>query len=215
MKHHGSATHDTAWLRRFYDMSAANYDLWMQHYDRWFFEDSRERLCARARGETLELAVGTGLNFAHYLHGVRLTGIDVSPAMLEVARRRARELGRDVKLRLGDAQNLELPDDRFDTVVATLFLSTVPDHRRAAAEAWRVLKPGGRLLLLDHVRSPERLVRWAERLVNPLMTRFAGVHLLRDPLDYLEAVGFRVERCARSKRGIIEDVVARKVSTTI
>jgi len=210
-----SATRDAAWLRRFYDRSAAEYDLWMRHYDRWFFGNGRSRLCSRADGPTLELAIGTGLNLPFYPVDVPLTGVDASPVMLEIAGRRARDLGREVDLRLGDAQALAFPDERFATVVATLFLSTVPDPRRAAAEAWRVLRPGGQLLLLDHVRSPVRPVRWAERLIGPLMASRTGVHLMRDPLDYLPEVGFRIDHTGRSRAGIIEEVVARKVSPAI
>lgn len=197
-------------LRRFYDKFAADYDVWMRHYDRWMLGDGRKRLCARAQGQTLEIAVGTGLNLPFYPSGVRLTGIDLSPAMLAIAAGRARELGREVELRLGDAHALDFPDNRFDTVVATLILSSVPDERCAAAEVWRVLKPGGRLLLLDHVRSPIAPVRWAERLLNPVMVRFARNHVLRDPLDYLGPSGFTIEHCARSKWGVVEEVVARK-----
>lgn len=199
-------------LRRFYDKSAPDYDLWMRHYDRRMLGDGRQRLCARAHGDSLEIAVGTGLNLAFYPPDVRLTGIDLSPAMLALAAERASDLGRDVDLRLGDAHALDFPDNRFDTVVATLFLSSVPNERCAARETWRILKPGGRLLLLDHVRSPVAPVRWAERLLNPVMVRYAGNHLLRDPLDYLGSVGFVIEHSARSKWGVVQEVVARKES---
>ena len=203
-----STERENDWLRRYYDRYAASYDGWMRLYDRVMLGDGR-RLCARARGRTLELAVGTGLNLPHYPRDVALIGIDLTPAMLDHAGRRARALGRDIALRTGDAQALDFPDDQFDTVVATLLLSSIPDDRRAA-EAWRVLKPGGRLLLLDHVRSPIAPVRWLQRLLDPLLARFTRVHLLRDPLDYLEAIGFTVERCSRSRCGVVEAVVARK-----
>jgi ubiquinone/menaquinone biosynthesis C-methylase UbiE len=97
-------------------------------------------------------------------------------------------------------------------VVCTLALCTIPDERRALVEAYRVLRPGGQLLLLEHVRSPVAPVRWVERLLDPLMVRLAGDHLLRDPLDHIEAVGFSIERCDHSKWGIIEEVVAHKGS---
>lgn len=210
MKPNTATARANAWLRRYYERYAASYDGWMRYYDRAMLGDGRRRLCARTRGRTLELAVGTGLNLVHYPCDVELTGIDLTPAMLGIAARRAQQLGREVTLQRGDAHALEFPDNHFDTVVATLLLSTIPDCRRAASEAWRVLKPGGGLLLLDHVRSPVAPVRWAERLLDPLLARFTGVHLLRDPLDYLGAVGFTVERCARSRGGIIEAVVARK-----
>jgi ubiquinone/menaquinone biosynthesis C-methylase UbiE len=197
-------------LRRFYNESAAGYDQWMRYYNRAMLGDGRRQVCARARGQTLELAVGTGLNLAWYPREVALTGVDLSPAILALAARRAQQLGREVTLRPGDAHALEFPDGHFDTVVATLLLSTIPACWRAAGEAWRVLKPGGQLLLLDHVRSPVAPVRWAERLLDPLLARLTGVHLLRDPLDHLGAVGFAIERCRRTRWGVIEEVVARK-----
>ena len=197
-------------LRRFYDGSAGDYDRWMRFYDPLMLGDARERVCSRATGRTLELAIGTGLNLPFYPEGVRLTGVDLSPAMLAVAAGRARELGVGVELRLGDAHALDFPDASFDTVVATLFFSSVPDPRLAAAEARRILKPGGRLLLLDHVRSPFWPTRLVERLIDPTIRRFAGCRLLRDPLDYLGSVGFRVERSRRSRWSIVLDAVARK-----
>ncbi|MBI3970058.1 MAG: methyltransferase domain-containing protein [Chloroflexi bacterium] len=200
---------ETERVRRFFDRSAESYDGWMRPFDRLLLGDGREMVCSRARGRTLELAVGTGLNLAGYPPDAQVTGIDVSPAMLAIAGRRAQALGRAVELRVGDAQALEFPDGCFDTVVVTLALCTIPDERRALAEAYRVLRPGGQLLLLEHVRSPVAPVRWVQRLLEPL-ARLVGDHLLRDPLDHLGAVGFRVERCDRSKWGFIEEVVARK-----
>jgi ubiquinone/menaquinone biosynthesis C-methylase UbiE len=196
-------------VRAFFDRSAASYDGWMGPFDRVLLGDGRARLCARARGRTLEVAVGTGLNLPFYPPDVQLTSVDVSPAMLAIARERAQVLGRDADLRVGDAEALAFPDGSFDTVVFTLSLCTIPDERRALAEAHRVLRPGGQLLLLEHVRSPVAPVRWAQRLLDPLFG-LAGDHLLRDPLDHLAVAGFRVECCDRSKWGIIEAVVARK-----
>jgi ubiquinone/menaquinone biosynthesis C-methylase UbiE len=203
----------TEHLRQYYDKSAKDYDGWMRSYDRVMLGDARERICARALGETLEVAVGTGLNLPFYPRSVHLTAIDLSTGMLERARLRAAELDLSVNLRLGNVFELEFPDDSFDTVLSTLMMSSIPDERRAATEFWRVLKPGGKLLLLDHVRSPVAPVRWFERLIDPLLRRTTGVHLLRDPLDYLENLGFAVESCDRSRGGVIEEIVARKVST--
>ena len=182
----------------------------MRIYDRLVLGDGRRRLCSRARAQTLELAIGTGRNLAFYPPNVSLTGIDLSPGMLAIAQRRAQELGRAVELRLGDAQALDFPDDHFDIVVATLLLSSIPDAQRAAAEARRVLRPDGQLLVLDHARSSIAPVRWAEQLIDPLLARWTGDHLLRDPLDYLEAIGFRVLRCTPSAWGVVEEVVAQK-----
>jgi ubiquinone/menaquinone biosynthesis C-methylase UbiE len=158
----------------------------------------------------LEIAAGTGRNLRHYPGGVHLTAIELSPEMLAIAKQRARDLGSDADLRLGDAQALEFPDESFDTVVITLALCTIPDERQAVREAHRVLRPGGQLLLLEHVRSPTLPVRAVQRLLDPLAVRFAADHLVREPLDHLEAEGFQVERVERSKWGIVERVIARK-----
>ena len=118
--------------------------------------------CASRRaGVVLELAVGTARNISYYPADVTLTGIELSPEMLAIGRRRAERLGRRVDLRVGDAQALGFPDESFDTVVCTLGLCTIPDPRRAVAKARRVLQPAGRLLLLEHVRSPVRAVPWS------------------------------------------------------
>lgn len=130
--------------------------------------------------------------------------------MLDVARGRAQELGREVDLHVGDAQGLEFADARFDTVVATLALCTIPDARRAVAEAKRVLRPGGAFLLLEHVRSRRRPVRAVQRLLDPLFVRLHADHLLREPLDLVTAEGFVVERLERSKWGLVERLAARK-----
>jgi ubiquinone/menaquinone biosynthesis C-methylase UbiE len=196
-------------VRRYYDKAARGYDGRLRLFDRVTLGDGRRALCAQAAGRTLELAVGTGANLPHYARAVELTGIDLSSQMLEIARRRACALGLKVDLRLGDAQDLDLADNQFDTVVATLLMSTVPDCGRVAAEAKRVLKPGGTLLLLDMTRSPIGPVRWLERILDPATSRVSHFSLLRDPLDYLEGIGFAIERCERSKWGVIEMLVAR------
>src|SRR6266545_750979 len=203
---------ETERVLRLYEKEARKYDREMNFFDRLLFAGAREWVCAQATGEVLEIGIGTGRNLSHYRHEVRLTGIELSPAMLEIARTRARELGRDVDLRVGDAQALEFADESFDTVVCTLSLCTIPDDRAAVAEVRRVLRPGGRFLLLEHVRSPLLPIRVAERLLEPLMLRFEADHLLREPLEHLRAEGFEVERLERAKLGIVERLAARKPS---
>ena len=201
---------ETERVLRLYEKEARKYDREMNFFDRLLFAGAREWVCAQATGEVLEIVIGTGRNLPHYHEDVRLTGVELSLAMLELARARARELGQEVDLRIGDAQALEFPDQSFDTVVCTLSLCTIPDDRAAVAEARRVLRPGGRFLLLEHVRSPLLPVRLGQGLLNPLAVRFEADHLLREPLVHLRAEGFEVGRFERSKLGIVERVAARK-----
>jgi ubiquinone/menaquinone biosynthesis C-methylase UbiE len=95
-------------------------------------------------------------------------------------------------------------------VTCTLGFCTIPDLRAAAQEAFRILRPGGQLLLLEHVRSPVPIVRAGQRLLDPLAVRFEADHLLREPQDYLPSVGFVIDEVLRSKWGIVERLRALK-----
>lgn len=203
---------ETERIRGLYEKEAPKYDRQMRFFDRVLFSGGREWVCSQARGDVLEIAIGTGRNLGHYPAEVRLTGIEFSSAMMEIARQRAQRLGREIDLRVGDAQALDFPDASFDTVVCALALCTIPDDRVAVSEVKRVLRPAGRFLLLEHVRSPNPAIRLGQRLLEPLTLRFEGDHLLREPLEHLRAEGFEVEQLVRSKLGIVERIAARKAS---
>jgi len=178
-------------------------------WERRLFGDGREWVCAQASGEVLKVAIGTGRNLPYYPEGIRLTGVDFSPAMLQLARRQADRLGRTVDLRLGDAQALELADASFDTVVCTFSLCAIPDERQAVAEMRRVLRPGGRLLL-DRVAGTSRWVRAVQWLLEQVTRPLNEEHLLRRPLLQVRAEGLQIERAERFKLGIVERLAARK-----
>jgi ubiquinone/menaquinone biosynthesis C-methylase UbiE len=196
--------------RRYWDSHAAGYDRQMQCAERYFLGDSRAWVCSQATGRTLEVAIGTGLNLAFYPAGLELVGVDLSPAMLALARRRAAELGRTVDLREADALALPFPDASFDTVVCTFGLCAVPDDRRAVAEAVRMLRPGGLLLLADHIEGAAWLVRAIQRLIEVVSVPLQGEHALRRPLRHVEAEGLEVLRRERFKLGLVERLTARK-----
>src|SRR6266487_218084 len=197
-------------LRRYWDRHAGSYDRQMGFFDRRFFGDTRDWVCSEASGEVLEVAIGTGLNLPHYPKQVRLTGVEWSPAMLDIARRRADELGRQVDLRLGDAQALEFSDGSFDTVVCTFSLCGIPDDRQAVAEMDRVLRPGGLLLLADHVEASRWDARAAQRLIDLVTIPLGGEHFRRRPITHVQALGYAIERHQRFKLGIVERLAARK-----
>ncbi|MEO3928829.1 class I SAM-dependent methyltransferase [Micromonosporaceae bacterium B7E4] len=136
--------------------------------------------------------------------------IDLTSAMLAIARDRSRELGMAADLLVGNAQALPFAGASFDTVVCTLALNAIPDDRAAIAEMYRVLRPGGRLLLLGHVASHHRVVRALQRQLEKKSVPIAGDHQTRQPLPILDSAGFTVERQARSRLGIIQRIVAVK-----
>jgi ubiquinone/menaquinone biosynthesis C-methylase UbiE len=164
------------------------------------FDDERRVLLPRSYGRVLELGVGTGANLRFYPPAVTdLVAIDPVANMIERAAREVRRLeGRRrglpfrVRLHQASAEALPYADGSFDTVVAFLTLCTVPDPAAAAREVHRVLRPGGRLLVLEHVRAEDgRPLAWWQDRVDPLWTRAAGgCHLNRDTPVVLENAGF-------------------------
>jgi ubiquinone/menaquinone biosynthesis C-methylase UbiE len=194
--------------RRLWNRYAPRYDRQIRVSERLLFPGGRSWACSQASGDVLEVAVGTGLNLPYYPAGITLTGIDLSPAMLAIARDRAAALGLEADLRQGSADALPFPDAGFDTVVCTVSLCNIPDDQAAIAEMYRVLRPGGRLVLLDHVASDRRWVLAIERLLEPLFLRLNGDYLTRRPLPLVAAAGFTITGSQRLKAGIIERLTA-------
>jgi len=204
---------ETERVRAIQDKQAPSYDRSMDIFERLLFQGAREWACGQLRGDVLEIAIGTGRNMPLYPPGIKVTGIKLSEEMLARARRRAKQLGVSADVHVGDAHDLQFADASFDTILITFALCTIPDERRALAEAFRVLRAGGRLVAVEHVRSPNAAVRAVQRMLDPLSVRFAADHLTREPLDHLRAVGFHVDTVKRLRLGIGEQVLARKPAT--
>jgi ubiquinone/menaquinone biosynthesis C-methylase UbiE len=196
--------------KRVWDKSAPGYDKQIAFFEKIWFGGGREWIGERAQGRVLEVAIGTGRNLPHYPAGATVTGIELSPAMLAIARQRAASLGRDVELREGDAEHLRAEDASFDTVVCALSLCTIPGPAAAIDEMKRVLVPGGRLLLLDHIGSIWPPVYAAQWLLEQITIRAAGEHFTRRQLPLVQAAGFRVAETERLKAGTVERIHAVK-----
>ncbi len=196
--------------RRYWDKHADGYDKEMAFWDRVAFGDSRQWVCSQATGQVLEVAIGTGFNLPIYPDEVMLTGIDLSQAMLDIAADRAAELGRTVTLQQANAHDLPFDDNSFDTVVCTFGLCAIPDAEAAVGEMRRVLRPGGRLLLADHVVSTSYAVRALQRAMELVSVPLGGEHFRRRPLDLVRAAGMEIQDSQRFKLGIVERLVARR-----
>lgn len=178
--------------RAAYDRIAPCYDLLLAPVECLRFSRWRARLRGRILGkQVLEAGVGTGLNFPFYPRGVKATAIDVSPKMLDRAERRAEKLGIEVDIRLMDVQDLAFPDRTFDTVFATFVFCSVPDPVAGLREMLRVCRPGGRLLLLEHMRPGSRLGRIFDRL-NPITSRLMGEEINRRTVQSVAEAGWRI-----------------------
>jgi len=197
--------------RQLWDRMAPRYDRAMRRLEPLAFgRDARPSVCAEAAGDVLDVAIGTGLNLPHYPSGVRLTGIDLSPVMLAAAGKRAADLGLTAQLREAEAEHLPFADASFDTVVCTLSLCSVVDDRAAIAEMYRVLRPGGQLLLLDHVAAINPILLALQRLWEQVTLRTAGDHQTRHPLPLVQQAGLVVTDSRRSKLGTVERLRAVK-----
>jgi ubiquinone/menaquinone biosynthesis C-methylase UbiE len=177
---------------------AAMYDRMLAGTEKAGLSDMRAELVAEASGRTLELGAGTGLNLAHYSDAVtELVLTEPDPYMARKLRGRLADeppAAGSVEVVEAPAEALPFDDASFDTVVSTLVLCTVEDPEAAVGELKRVLKPGGRLLYLEHVRgSGERLVRWQDRLERPWGWVAAGCHPNRPTAATLAAAGFEMD----------------------
>jgi ubiquinone/menaquinone biosynthesis C-methylase UbiE len=165
------------------------------------FVPYRERIIGAARGEVLEIGIGSGLNLPFYAAAAHVIGLDPSPRLLALAHRRAHQSARQpvvpVDLLRGSAEAIPLEDERFDMVVTTWTLCSIPDALGALREMRRVLRPNGRLLFVEHGRAPDAGVRWWQDHLTPAWKHLSGGCHLNRPIDELiEGAGFRLERLA-------------------
>lgn len=157
------------------------------------FKPWRKKLLAKVKGAILEIGVGTGKNFPHYPSGASVTGIDIAEKMLVFSRKKASDLELSFDLREGDVQNLNFPDNSFDTAVATFVFCSVPDPVQGLRELRRVVKPAGRILLLEHVRIDKPVIGWMMDRLNPLVVHIMGANINRRTIENVEKAGLHLE----------------------
>jgi phosphatidylethanolamine/phosphatidyl-N-methylethanolamine N-methyltransferase len=163
--------------------------------------------------DILEVGVGTGKNFPYYPPGSEVTAVDFSEGMLERAKAKSDRNKVKVRLRQMDVQNLEFGNDNFDTVVASFVFCSVPDPVRGLQEIRRVCRPGGKVILLEHVLSANRVLSWLMNLANPLAVRMMGANINRRTVDNVTRSGLTVEEVTDLRAGIFKLIEARKATT--
>lgn len=157
-----------------------------------FFRRWRKETLSDLNGKILEVGVGTGRNLKYYPEDCIVTGIDNSIGMLERAKEKAADK-KNFTFILMDAENLEFPDNSFDYVVTTFVLCTIPDPVKALKEMRRVLKPTGKLIALEHVRSSSPIITRFEELIDPILFSLLGDHTTRDTVKNIEEAGFTIQ----------------------
>jgi ubiquinone/menaquinone biosynthesis C-methylase UbiE len=194
---------ETRRIQRIYDDRAPTYDRSCGIMERLLLGSLRQEFGALLQEETLEVAIGSGLNLPFYTSRITsATGVDLSAGMLAVARKRATSLGIAIALQQADAASLPFPNQSFDMVAISLALCTIPDPAGALRVLARVCRPGGHVILLEHVRSTAAPLAFLQRLLSPCNERAVGCHLDRDTLGLAVSLGFTPLSVVRRRAGI-------------
>ncbi len=200
----------TAVTKSRYDRQAGSYDARNVLMELFAFRSLRPKLWSLVKGrDVLEVGAGTGANMAFYPWGIEVTAIDLSGKMISQAQKRAEREGVRVRLLEMDAQDLQFPSNTFDVAVSTCVFCSVPDPVRGLREVARVLRPGGRLIMIEHVRGPGLLGPLFD-LANPLIVRITGANINRRTVANVRNAGFEIESVESRLFGILKLIVARK-----
>lgn len=189
--------YDATWGRVF----SALYDSMLRGTEEAGLRERRREVLAAAQGRTIDIGAGTGANLGLFPDGLeQVVMAEPDPHMVKRLRRKVAEAGAEVELVEAGAERLPFEDAGFDTAVFTLVLCTVPDPDAALVEAARVLKPGGRLLFLEHVRAESPgTARWQDRLESPWRFLADGCHCNRDTVARIEASPLALESVERGE----------------
>jgi ubiquinone/menaquinone biosynthesis C-methylase UbiE len=198
---------DQADVTRRYNRMARIYNLYDAPMEMMGTKKQRQRLLSKAEGSVLEAGVGTGKNLRYYPAGVEVTGIDVSSQMLARAKRRMAAHPVNAGLIEADVQDLPFDNDTFDTAVGTCVFCSVANPVQGLQELGRVVRPDGRILLLEHVRPTSRLLGRIADAVSTLTRRIFGFRTNRRTDDNVVAAGLEIIEVTRN--GVWRQIVAQ------
>ncbi len=201
---------NTEATRKRYNRVAPFYDFMEGLIERSRYRWWRELLWSKVEGNKIfEVGVGTGKNFPYYPANAEITAIDFSEKMLDRATEKAGKTGMEITLQHMDVQNLSFEDNTFDTVVATFVFCSVPDPAKGLEEIGRVCRPGGKVLLLEHVLSANQMLAFLMNLLSPIVARAMGPSINRKTVENVANTGLKVEKVTDLAAGIFKLIEAR------
>ncbi len=202
---------DSAAIKKRYDRMAPYFEGLEAVMEGLFFKNWRKKLWEKVEGyHILEVGVGTGKNFDYYPADARITAIDFSPEMLKQAAHKKDRKNTSVELNLMDVQSLDFADNSFDTVIGSFVFCSVPLPLKGLKELHRVCKPGGQVLLLEHVLSSKPVIAKVMNFINPAIVALAGANINRNTVKNVKACGFASVRVDERSGDIIKLIEARK-----
>jgi len=202
---------DSAAIKKRYDRMAPYFEGLEAVMEGLFFKNWRKKLWEKVDGyHILEVGVGTGKNFDYYPANARITAIDFSQEMLKQAAHKKNRKNIAVELNLMDVQSLYFADNTFDTVIGSFVFCSVPLPLKGLKELYRVCKPGGQVLLLEHVLSSKPVIARVMNFINPVIVALAGANINRNTVKNVKACGFASVRVDERSGDIIKLIEARK-----
>ncbi len=202
---------DSTAIKKRYDRIAPYFEGLEAVMEGLFFKKWRKRLWAKVEGHhILEVGVGTGKNFDYYPADARITAIDFSPKMLKQADHKKTRKAVSVELELMDAQSLVFADNSFDTVIGSFVFCSVPLPLKGLKELYRVCKPGGQVILLEHVLSSNPVIAKVMNFINPAIVALVGANINRNTVKNVKSCGFASVRVDEQSGDIIKLIEARK-----
>jgi ubiquinone/menaquinone biosynthesis C-methylase UbiE len=197
----------TEMIKKRYNRASVFYDFMEAPMEAMSLKSWRIEVMQDLKGKVLEVGVGTGKNIEYYPEGLDITAIDFSEKMLEKAKMKADAVKKKVDLKLMDAQQMDFSDNTFDTVFTTCVFCSVPDPIKGLMEIRRVCKSGGRIIMIEHVRSERQVLGLIMDVLNPLVVNFYGANINRRTLENISKAGYSKIEVANLYKDIVKKIV--------
>ncbi len=194
-----------------YNRFSKVYDLLERPVEKYLFSNLRKKAIARTEGKVLEVGIGTGKNMPYYPKNIEIIGIDFSKGMLQKAEKKKNILSLDsIALLEMDIEKLAFNDNFFDTVVSTFVFCTVPNPIRGLQEVYRVLKPGGKAVFLEHMKSSRTTLNIPLYVMNVFSKALVGTSIIRETQRNIEKSGFMIGEVENVCLDIVRLIIGEK-----